>query len=156
MKSKQFFWLIFFLSNFFVTAQNEFLKIELQAKPKELRRGEEGTLLIKIEPRDDLKVLLYPEFIICFEESRNFIFNKYFFTANELNVETETFNQIACLKFSEELSFPFQIGENAFLGTQILSGEIIYTVMFKDSWSVKTSQKFSLPLTILKERKAKK
>lgn len=136
-----------------ISAQNEFLKVELRSDPRSLARGSDAILLIKIEPRQDLKVLLYPEFVIRFEEDQNFSFNKSFFTGNELAIETETVEQLSYFKFQEELKIPFLVNENAFLGTQILSGEITYTVMFRDNWSVKTSQKISIPLSVVREKR---
>lgn len=126
-----------------LNGQDDYLKITTSIKPEIIGQGMEGVLKVKIQPRDGIRISAAPEFVIKLEENSNLTFSKYFFTASELDFETEQENENVYLDLEKEISIPFKVNDNSLIGKQQISGEIQFTAVFKDHWSLKTFQKFS-------------
>ena len=122
--------------------QEDYLKISAFIAPESIKQGEEGILTLIVVPKEGIRISSAPEFVIKFEENTNLTFSKYFFTASELDFETEQDNENVFLDLSKEISIPFKIKPNSLIGKQVIQGEIKFTAVFKDHWSLKTFQKF--------------
>ena len=140
--------IIFFLillPIFFFTSdpsQEDYLKIAANVVPERVRQGEEGTLKIKITPKDGIKISSHPEFIIKLDDNNSLTFSKIFFTASEMDFQTIQEKEVILLDLEKEIEIPFKLKENSLIGKHKISGEVIFTAVFKDNWSLKTYQKF--------------
>jgi len=142
--------------SFINSYQDDYLKITSTVSPKIIRQNEEGILKIKIIPRDDIKISSHPEFIIKLNENNDLIFSKVFFTASELDFQTKQEDNIVSLDLEKEIEIPFKIKEESLIGKHKISGEVIFTAVFKDHWSLKTYQKFFTVFSSRKNYKKKK
>ncbi len=143
MKKTLFFLIICFIFVSFINSyQDDYLKITSNVTPKIIRQGEEGILKIKITPRNDIKISSHPEFIIKLNENSDLTFSKVFFTASELDFQTKQEENIVSLDLEKEIAIPFKVNEESLIGKHKISGEIVFTAVFKDHWSLKTYQKF--------------
>ena len=124
------------------SSQEDYLKIDTQVTPKSIFQGAEGTLKIKITPKEGIKISSHPEFIIKLHDNSNLVFPKIFFTASELNYQTKQEDNVILLDLEKEIEIPFKVNDNSLIGRHKISGEIIFTAIFKDNWSLKTYQKF--------------
>ena len=123
--------------------QDEFLKIECSVSPRQILQGNEGLLKIKIIVRSGIRISANPEFLIRLDENESLSFAKIFFAGSELNLPTTQENAGVFLDPQEEIEVPFKLDEGALLGNLTVSGEVVFTMLFPDNWSVKTTQKFS-------------
>lgn len=123
--------------------QDEFLKIECSVSPRQILQGNEGLLKIKIIVRSGIRISANPEFLIRLDENESLSFAKIFFAGSELNLPTTQENSGVFLDPQEEIEVPFKLDEGALLGNLTVSGEVVFTMLFPDNWSVKTTQKFS-------------
>jgi len=146
---------IFFI-NINNSSQEDYLKIDIQVTPKYIFQGEEGTLKIKITPKEGIKISSHPEFIIKLHDNSNFIFPKVFFTASELSFQTKQEDNVILLDLEKEIEIPFKVNDNSLIGRHKISGEVIFTAIFKDNWSLKTYQKFITNFFSKKQYKRKK
>lgn len=124
-------------------AQDELLKIECSVTPRQILQGEEGLLKMKIVVRDGVRISANPEFLIRLNENESLSFAKFFFAGSELNLPTTQDKDGVFLDPRKEIEVPFTLGEEALLGNLTVSGEVVFTMLFPDNWSVKTTQKFS-------------
>jgi hypothetical protein len=124
-------------------AQDDFLKIECTVAPHQVLQGNEGLLKIRILVRNGVKISANPEFLIRMDEDDSLSFAKMFFTGSELNLPTTQENDGVFLDPQKEIEVPFKLSEGALLGNLTVSGEVVFTMLFPDSWSVKSTQKFS-------------
>ena len=147
---------LFIFVNFINSSQDDYLKIISTVSPKIIRQSEEGILKIKIIPRDDIKISSHPEFIITLNENNDLTFSKVFLTASELNFQTKQEDNIVSLDLKKEIEIPFKIKEDSLIGKHKISGEIIFTAVFEDHWSLKTYQKFFTVFSSRKNYKKKK
>lgn len=147
---------IIFLTGFFAQAQEDYLKIDITVNPSLIGRGEQGILKLKITPRSDLKISSIPGFMIKFDDNQNLSFPKVFYTASELDLESKQEKDTVYYEFGKEIPLPFKVSNNSLLGKQKISGEIIFTAIFKDNWSLKTYQKFYADFISKKDNKVKK
>lgn len=136
----------------FLSAQEDYLKISVTTSPEVIRQGDEGTLKLKIQPRAGLRISSAPEFVIKLSENANLTFSKYFFTASELDFETEQEGEIVYLALEKEITIPFKVNDNSLIGKQQILGEVQFTAVFTDRWSVKTFQKFGTSFRSLRSR----
>ena len=136
--------------------QEDYLKIITNVTPRTILQGEEGILKIKITPKSGLKISSHPEFIIKLDNNSDFSFPKIFFTASELNFQTKQENDAILLDLEKEIEIPFKVNENSLIGKHKISGEVIFTAVFKDQWSLKTYQKFITNFFSKKNLKKKK
>lgn len=148
--------LTLFIININNSSQEDYLKIETQVTPKNIFQGAEGTLKIKITPKEGIKISSHPEFIIKLHDNSNFVFPKIFFTASELNYQTKQEDNVILLDLEKEIEIPFKVNDNSLIGRHKISGEIIFTAIFKDNWSLKTYQKFITNFFSKKQYKRKK
>ncbi len=123
--------------------QDEFLGIECSVAPRRILQGNEGLLRIKINLRDGVRISANPEFLIRLDENESLSFAKIFFAGSELNLPTTQEGEAVFLDPRKEIEVPFMLSEEALLGNLTISGEIVFTMLFPDNWSVKTTQKFS-------------
>ena len=136
----------------FLSAQEDYLKITATTSPEVIRQGEEGVLKLRILPKAGLRISSAPEFVIKLNENANLTFSKYFFTASELDFETEQEGEIVYLALDKEITIPFKVIENSLIGKQQILGEVQFTAVFTDRWSVKTFQKFGTGFRSLRSR----
>jgi len=137
-------------------AQDDFMKIECLVSPRQVLQGNEGLLKIKIVVRNGVKISANPEFLIRMDENENLSFAKIFFAGSELNLPTTQENAGVFLDPQKEIEVPFKLNEGALLGNLTISGEVVFTILFPDSWSVKTTQKFSTSFVSRRNYKIKK
>jgi hypothetical protein len=124
-------------------AQDELLEIECSVTPRQILQGEEGLLKMKIVVRDGVRISANPEFLIRLNENESLSFAKIFFAGSELNLPTTQDKDGVFLDPRKEIEVPFTLSEDALLGNLTVSGEVVFTMLFPDNWSVKTTQKFS-------------
>jgi hypothetical protein len=150
--------LIICLISFFYSAfcQEEFLKIECAVSPRSILQGNDGLLKIKIIVRNDIKISANPEFMIRLDENENLSFSKFFFAGSELNLPTTQEKEGIFLDPQKEIEVPFKLNENTLIGNLTVSGEVIFTMLFQDNWSVKTTQKFTANFVSRRNFKIKK
>jgi len=126
-----------------IFSQDEFLKIECAVSPRQILQGNEGLLKIKIIVREGVRISANPEFLIRLDENESLSFAKIFFAGSELNLPTTQEREGVFLDPQKEIEVPFKLAEEALLGNLTVSGEVVFTMLFPDNWSVKTTQKFS-------------
>lgn len=148
--------IILFLSMGPGYAQDDFMKIECLVSPRQVLQGNEGLLKIKIVVRNGVKISANPEFLIRMDENENLSFAKIFFAGSELNLPTTQENAGVFLDPQKEIEVPFKLNEGALLGSLTISGEVVFTMLFPDNWSVKTTQKFSTNFVSRRNYKIKK
>ena len=137
-------------------SQEDYLKITTIVTPRTIHQGEEGILKIKITPKNGLKISSHPEFIIKLNNNNDFSFSKVFFTASELNFQTKQEDDAIILDLEKEIEIPFKVKENSLIGRHKISGEVIFTAVFQDHWSLKTYQTFITDFFSKKNLKKKK
>jgi len=148
------FFLIFGISG---SSQEELLKIDAKISPKAIKQGEEGELEIKIIPIPGIRISSNPDIRINFLKNDNLQFSKTFFTGSELEFKTVKEKKVIFYEFDDkEKPIKFKVRESALLGKQRIQGEIIYTAVFSDNWSVKTFQKFDASFYSKRNRLLKK
>lgn len=147
---------ILFFLNFNIRANEDYLKITTSVNPKRIKQGEEGVLKIKITPKNGLKISSHPKFMIKLNPDDNLTFPKLFFTASELDFETTAENNTVFLNLEKENEISFKVNDSALIGKINISGEVIFTAVFKDNWSLKTHQSFNVSFFSLKNQKIKK
>lgn len=155
-KTKFFVLLVFFVGSLFpgsLFSQEDYLKISATIEPDTIKQGEEGTLKIKITPRNGLKISSHPDFMIKFDKNNNLAFSKVFFTASELDFQTVQENDHVFLQLDKEVTINFKVNEDALIGKHRITGEVVFTAVFKDNWSVKTYQRFRIDFNSRKNRK---
>jgi hypothetical protein len=136
--------------------QDDFLKVECMVSPHSIMQGNEGVLKIKIVVRSGVRISSNPEFMIKFDENDNLSFSKIFFAGSELNLPITQEKEGIFLDPQKEIEVPFKLNESALLGNLTVSGEVIFTLVFQDNWSIKTTQKFNAGFLSSKNYKRKK
>jgi len=124
--------------------------------PHSIMQGNEGVLKIKIVVRSGVRISSNPEFMIKFDENDNLSFSKIFFAGSELNLPITQEKEGIFLDPQKEIEVPFKLNESALLGNLTVSGEVIFTLVFQDNWSIKTTQKFNAGFLSSKNYKRKK
>jgi len=137
-------------------AQEEYLSITANVAPQKVTQGDEGVLTIKIVPRNGIQISSHPNFMIVLDANDNLTFSKLFFTAAELNVETRAENETVFLDLEKKNEIRFKVNDTALIGRLNITGEIVFTAVFKDNWSLKTHQKFSASFFTNKNERIKK
>lgn len=135
---------VFLVGALFLFPQEDYLKITASVEPQYILQGEEGVLKIRISPRNGLKISSHPEFMIKFDKNNSLSFSKVFFTASELDFPTVQEEDHVFLELDKEVTINFKVNEDALIGKQEIWGEVIFTAVFKDNWSVKTYQRFGV------------
>ncbi|MEN8152388.1 MAG: hypothetical protein ABFR75_00070 [Acidobacteriota bacterium] len=149
--------IILSLTGFNKSSQDELIRLKTSVNPKVIRQGQEGELSIKIIPTEGIRISSNPDIRINFNKNENIQFSKVFFTGAELDYNTIQEDNFIFYKFDEEeKSIRFKVKDTSLTGKQRLNGEVIFTAIFKDKWSVKTFQKFSAGFTSRKSKNLKK
>ena len=136
--------------------QDDYLTIATKVEPPRIKQGNEGVLKIKITPRAGIRISFRPEFMINLVKNNNLTFSKLFFKASELDFSTKQENGRVLLELDKEVEIPFKVNDEALIGRQRIMGEVVFTVVFKDNWSLKTRQKFSVDFVSRRNRNLKK
>jgi len=136
---------------------DDFLKIEGAVLPKTLSRSEGGVIILRITVPEDLTIIPHPVFTIEFKPCPEIIFPKNFFTASDLEIETQEAEGGEILNLKAPIRIPFTVNLEAARGSHILEGRIKYAARSKkDGWLVKTSSKFfasfSTRTTVVKKK----
>jgi len=136
---------------------DDFLKIEGAVLPKTLSRSEGGVIILRITVPEDLTIIPHPVFTIEFKPCPELIFPKNFFTASDLEIETQEAEGGEILNLKAPIRIPFTVNLEAARGSHILEGRIKYAARSKkDGWLVKTSSKFfasfSTRTTVVKKK----
>ena len=142
--------------NIITHSQDDYLKINTSIKPSSIQQGEEGVLKIKITPRSDIKISSYLGFMIKLDDNQNLSFPKVFFTASELDLQSKQENDTVYLELEKEIPIRFKVNENSLIGKHKIKGEVIFTAIFEDKWSLKTYQKFFANFISKRNRKPRK
>ena len=145
MQKKIYFALIFFIAGTLTLthfSQEEYLRIAVNVEPRSIKQGKEGVLKLKITPKNGIKISSHPEFIIKLDKNNNLSFSKVFFTASELDFPTSQENDTVFLSLEKEVPINFKVNEDSLIGKHKISGEVVFTAVFNDKWSLKTYQKF--------------
>ncbi|UCH93898.1 MAG: hypothetical protein JSV88_27025 [Candidatus Aminicenantes bacterium] len=143
MQKKIFFVMVFFLTVAVLHAlQDDYLTIDASVEPRYIKQGVEGILKMKITPKNGLKISSHPDFMIKLDKNNDLSFSKVFFTASELDFQTKQENDTIFLELEKEVVINFKVNEDALIGKQEIRGEVIFTAVFQDNWSLKTYQKF--------------
>lgn len=125
-------------------SQIKLLKIEAQVSPYRIKQGNDGTLKLKIEPIPAIKIASHPELRIKLSDNQDIECNKYFFNSSELGFKTIKEENTIFLEIQDkEIPITFKLKEDALLGTRRIHGEVIFTAVFRDNWSLKTYQRFT-------------
>jgi hypothetical protein len=159
MQKKIFILLILFISGMCllpVYNQEDYLKISANVEPAKIKQGNEGVLKIKITPKNGIKISSHPEFMIKLDKNNDLSFSKLFFTASELDFETKQENGAVLLELGKEVDIRFKVSEDSLIGTHTIKGEVVFTAVFKDNWSLKTYQKFNVDFTSQRYHNPKK
>jgi hypothetical protein len=158
MQKKIIILLVLFLSGTFsllIFPQDDYLKISTNVDPRRIKQGNEGVLKIKITPVNGIKISSHPEFMIKLDKNNNLSFSKLFFTASELDFQTKQENGTVLLELGKEVDIRFKVNEESLIGKHTIKGEVVFTAVFKDNWSMKTYQKFNVDFVSQRNRKLK-
>lgn len=147
--------LFFFAFEYANAAEEDYLKINATVEPRSIYQAEEGFLKIKITPRNGIKISCHPVFMIKLDKSNDVFFPKLFFEASELDFHTRQENEAVYLELDKEVNLLFKVNEDSLIGSHTISGEIVFTAVFKDNWSLKTYQRFNVAFTTLGRPKTK-
>lgn len=127
-----------------------YVQILVQTNKKYYYQGEEGFIKIRVTPRPDLNISVYPEMLIRFKPNPNLIYAKIFFTASELDLLTfqEKDTDYVYYNLDKEISIPFKVSETALLGRMRIEGEVAFSAIFvSNHWCLKTYQPFEVDIT---------
>ncbi len=131
----------------------DLIKISVNIEPGKIKQGNEGVMKIRIVPNPYIKISSHPKFMIRLDENRNLSFPKLFFTASELDFKTKQEKNSTYLELEKDIDIRFKVNPDSLLGKQFIRGEVIFTAVFKDNWSVKTYQRFQVDFTSQRNRK---
>ena len=135
-------------------SQDDYLKIDTSIAPSRIGQGEEGVLKIKITPRSDIRISSYLGFMIKLDDNDSLSFPKVFFTSSELDLQSKQEKDNVYLELEKEIPIPFKVNSNSLIGKHKISGEVVFTAVFKkDNWSFKTYQKFYADFISKRSRK---
>jgi hypothetical protein len=125
--------------------EDELLKVESSINPRQLSRGQEGKIILKLSIKEGIIISPLPDFIIEFTPQEDIVFPKNFFTASDLNLGVlEEGGESAALDLSKPVEIPFTISLQAKRGSHILDGRIKYFARSREEdWCLKSSAKFS-------------
>lgn len=146
--------LLLFGGSLLVSADQEepavpYLQVEAKTNKKSYFQGEEGQIKLRITPRGDINVSVYPEMLIRFKPNANLVFAKNFFTASELDFLTfqEKDTEYVYYNLDKEIVIPFKVGPNALLGRMRIEGEVAFSAIFlSNHWCLKTYETFEVEI----------
>ncbi len=124
--------------------EDELLKVESSINPRQLSRGQEGKIILKLSIKEGIIISPLPDFIIEFSPQEDIVFPKNFFTASDLNLGVLEDGGESALDLSKPVEIPFTISLQAKRGSHILDGRIKYFARSRDEdWCLKSNAKFS-------------
>ena len=127
----------------FLSAQEDFLKIEASIVPRKLSRGQEGVVVLKLSLQEGIAVSPQPDFIIEFKPCAEILFPKNFYTATDLEIETVVRQGEESLDLAKAIRIPFTVSPEAKKGSHILEGRVKYFARSREAgWCVKNTAKF--------------
>jgi len=125
-------------------AAEDLLKIEASIRPRRLRRGEEGNVVLKITVKEGIKISSQPSFTIEFAPSAELSFPKNFFSASDLEIEIVEENGREYLNLMEPIEIPFTVKMGAKRGNHSFSGKVKYFGCSREEgWCLKYTSKFA-------------
>jgi len=131
-----------------LSAQEDFLKIEASITPRNLSRGEEGAVILKLSLREGIAVSPRPDFIIEFKPRAEIVFPKNFYTATDLEIETVVREEEESLDLGKAIRIPFTVSLEAKKGSHILEGRVKYFARSRtEGWCVRNTAKFFVPFS---------
>ncbi len=131
-----------------LSAQEDFLKIEASITPRNLSRGQEGAIILKLSLREGIAVSPRPDFIIEFKPCAEIVFPKNFYTATDLEVETLVREGEESLDLGKAIRIPFTVSLEARKGSHILEGRVKYFARSRtEGWCVRNTAKFFVPFS---------
>ena len=153
--------LMFFCLFSFLPGQEEttanYIQIEAKTNKKYYYQGEEGFIKIRVTPRPDINISVYPEMLVRFRPNANLVYAKIFFTASELDFLTlqEKDTDYVYYNLDKEISIPFKVSETALLGRMRIEGEVAFSAVFvSNHWCLKTFQPFEVDIISRQKRKS--
>lgn len=124
--------------------EDELLKVESSINPRQLSRGQEGKIVLKLSIKEGIIISSQPDFIIEFSPQDDIVFPKNFFTASDLNVGVLENEGDNALDLSQPVGIPFTVSLLAKRGSHILEGRIKYFARSRaEGWCLKSNAKFS-------------
>ena len=131
-------------SLFCAAQEDELLKVESSINPRQLSRGQEGKIMLKLSIKKGIIISPQPDFIIEFTPQEDIVFPKNFFTASDLNLGVMEEGGESALDLSKPVEIPFTISLQAKRGSHILDGRIKYFARSREEdWCLKSNAKFS-------------
>jgi hypothetical protein len=125
------------------SADEDLLRIEASIRPRRLRRGQEGNVVLKITVKKDIKISSQPSFTIEFAPSAELSFPKNFFSASDLEIEIFEEDGKEYLNLTEPIEIPFTVKMEAKRGNHSFSGQVKYfACSLEEGWCLKYTSKF--------------
>jgi hypothetical protein len=149
--------LCFTLSLFSLAEEEKPLKIKSSLSPARLSRAQEGKVVLELVVEKGITISSHPSFIIEFIPCEELIFPKNFFTASDLEIETNEENGHEYLNLKKPIEIPFTVSAEAKRGRHTLLGKIKYfACSTQEEWCLKVTSEFSASFytrqTTLKKR----
>jgi hypothetical protein len=136
--------LVLLAAGVLLAAQDELLKVETSISPLRLSRGETGKVILKFSLKEGVSINSQPSFIIEFSPGEELVFPKNFYTASDLNIETNEDSGKEYLNLKKPIEIPFTVSLKAKRGVHILEGKVKYFAHPKnEGWCLKSASKFS-------------
>jgi hypothetical protein len=129
-----FFFFIFCFTFLPFAEEDDTLKIEASVNPKNLSRGQEGKVILKLTLVEGLTINAQPSF-----------------TVEDSDMEMEILEEMGeeHLSLKDPIEIPFTVSPDAAGRRQRLEGKINYFVCSKEEgWCLKASSKFSVSFSI--------
>ena len=124
--------------------EGDYLKVEASINPSRLSRGEEGKLVLKFKLKEGTKLSSHPFFSIELSPSEVLVFPKNFFSATDLDIQSEDNEGRKFLNVEEDIEIPFTVTLDAERGDHVLEGKIKYFIYSLDpAWFLKNTIDFS-------------
>jgi hypothetical protein len=125
-------------------AAEDLLKIEASIRPRRLRRGQEGNVVLRITVKEGIKISSQPSFTIEFAPSAELNFPKNFFSASDLEIEIIEEGGKEYLNLTEPIEIPFTVKIEAKRGNHSFSGKVKYfACSMEEGWCLKYTSKFA-------------
>jgi len=135
--------------------EGDYLKVEASINPRRLSRGEEGKLILKFKLKEGILLSPHPFFSIELSPNEALVFPKDFFSATDLDIQSEENNGTEFLNVEEDIEIPFTVILDAERGDHILEGKIKYfAYSLEQEWFLKNTIDFSAPF-YLRNRSSK-
>jgi len=128
----------------FSSTTEDLLKIEVSIRPRRLRRGQEGNVVLKVTVEEGLKISSQPFFTIEFAPSAELSFPKNFFSASDLEIKIIEEDGKEYLDLKEPIEIPFTVKMEAKRGNHSFSGKVKYfACSWEEGWCLKYTSKFA-------------